>query len=115
MKNIHEIEIKIEKEDWLKALDKSFDKAKEKVKVDGFRKGKVPRDIYEKKFGKESLYEEAINIVLPDAYDKVFKENADLIPIIQPSIDIKEINEEGVTFTFKITTMPEVKIKKNKR
>ena len=114
MKNIHEIEIKIEKEDWLKALDKSFDKAKEKVKVDGFRKGKVPRDIYEKKFGKESLYEEAINIVLPDAYDKVFKENADLIPIIQPSIDIKEINEEGVTFTFKITTMPEVKIKKYK-
>ena len=114
MKNIHEIEIKIEKEEWSKALNKSFDKAKEKVKVDGFRKGKVPRDIYEKKFGKESLYEEAINIVLPDAYDKVFKENKDLVPIIQPAIDIKDINEDGVIFTFKITTMPEVKIKKYK-
>ena len=114
MKNIHEIGIKIEKEEWSKALNKSFDKAKEKVKVDGFRKGKVPRDIYEKKFGKESLYEEAINIVLPDAYDKVFKENKDLVPIIQPAIDIKDINEDGVIFTFKITTMPEVKIKKYK-
>ncbi|MBQ9024517.1 MAG: trigger factor [Bacilli bacterium] len=114
MKNIHEIEVKIEKEEWTKALDKSFEKAKNNVKVDGFRKGMVPRNIFEKKFGKESLYEEAINIVLPDAYDKVFKENKDLVPIIQPSIDIKEINEESVTFIFKITTKPEVKIKKYK-
>ena len=114
MRNVHEIEIKIEKEEWTKAIDKSFEKAQKNVKVDGFRKGKVPRGIFEKKFGKESLYEEAINIVLPDAYDKVFKENKDLVPIIQPSIDIKEINEESVTFIFKITTKPEVKIKKYK-
>ena len=112
MKNVHEIEVKIEKEEWTKAIDKSFEKAQKNVKVDGFRKGKVPRNIFEKKFGKESLYEEAINIVLPNAYDKVFKENKDLIPIIQPSIDIKEINEENVIFIFKITTKPEVKIKK---
>ena len=114
MKNVHEIEVKIKKEEWTKALDKSFEKAKNNVKVDGFRKGMVPRNIFEKKFGKESLYEEAINIVLPDAYDKVFKENKDLVPIIQPSIDIKEIKEDGVTFIFKITTKPEVKIKKYK-
>ena len=114
MKNVHEIEVKIEKEDWKNAIDKSFEKAQKNVKVDGFRKGKVPRGIFEKKFGKESLYEEAINIVLPDAYDKVFKENKDLVPIIRPSIDIKEINDESVTFIFKITTKPEVKIKKYK-
>ena len=114
MKNVHEIEIKIEKDEWEKALDKSFEKAKNNVKVDGFRKGKIPKDMFIKKFGKESLYEEAINVVLPDAYDKVFKENNDLIPIIQPSIDIKEIDENGVTFIFKITTKPEVKIKKYK-
>ena len=114
MKNIHEIEVKIEKNDWTKALDKSFEKASNSVKVDGFRKGKVPRNIFEKKFGVESLYEEAINIVLPDAYDKVFKENKDLVPIMQPSIDIKDIDENGVTFIFKITTKPEVKIKKYK-
>ena len=113
MKNVHEIEVKIEKKDWTEAIDKSFEKAQKNVKVDGFRKGKVPRNIFEKKFGKESLYEEAINIVLPKAYDKAFKDSK-LEPIIQPSIDIKEINEEGVTFVFKITTKPEVKIKKYK-
>lgn len=113
MKNVHEIEVKIEKKDWTEAIDKSFEKAQKNVKVDGFRKGKVPRNIFEKKFGKESLYEEAINLVLPKAYDKAFKDSK-LEPIIQPSIDIKEINEEGVTFVFKITTKPEVKIKKYK-
>ena len=113
MKNVHEIEVKIEKKDWTEAIDKSFEKAQANVKVDGFRKGKVPRNIFEKKFGKESLYEEAINIVLPKAYDKAFKDSK-LEPIIQPSIDIKEINEDGVTFVFKITTKPEVKIKKYK-
>lgn len=114
MKNIHEIEIKIENKEWNDALDKSFEKAKNSVKVDGFRKGMIPRNIFEKKFGKESLYEEAINIVLPSAYDKVFKENKDLEPIMQPSIDIKEIDENSVTFIFKITTRPEIKIKKYK-
>ena len=114
MKNVHEIEIKVEKDEWKRAIDKSFEKAKEKVKVDGFRKGKIPRDIYEKKYGIESLYEGAINIALPDAYEKVFKENKDLVPIMQPSIDIKDIDENSVTFVFKITTKPEVKIKKYK-
>ena len=115
MKNVHEIEVKIEKEEWKNAIDKSFEKNVKNAKVDGFRKGKVPRNIFEKKYGKESLFEEAINIVLPDAYDKVFKENKDLVPIIQPSIDIKEINDDSLTFIFKITTKPEVKIKKYKK
>ena len=113
-KNIHEIEIKIDKEEWKEAIDKSFEKASKKVKVDGFRQGKVPRNIFEKKFGVESLYEEAINIVLPNAYDKLFKENKDLVPIVTPSINIKDINENEVVFIFKITTKPEIKIKKYK-
>ncbi|MBP3634985.1 MAG: trigger factor [Bacilli bacterium] len=111
MKNIHEIEIKIEKDRWSKALDKSFEKNVKNAKVDGFRKGKVPRNIFEKKFGKESLYEDAINDVLPEAYEKALNDSK-LEPIIQPTIDVKEINEDAVTFIFKITTKPEVKIKK---
>ena len=113
-KNIHEIEIKIDKKEWKDAIDKSFEKVSKKVKVDGFRQGKVPRNIFEKKFGVESLYEEAINIVLPNAYEKVFKDNKDLSPIMQPKIDIKDINENEVVFIFTITTKPEVKIKKYK-
>lgn len=110
-KNIHEIEIEIKGKKWSDALDSSFLKAQKNAKVDGFRKGKVPRNIFEKRFGKESLYEEAINIVLVDAYkDALDKDN--LVPIIQPKIDIKEVNEEGVKFNFVITTKPEVKLNK---
>ena len=54
--NNHEVVIKIEGKEWSKALDKAFQERVKKVDIDGFRKGKVPRDIYEKKFGKESLY-----------------------------------------------------------
>lgn len=111
MKNVHEIEIKVEKENWSKALDKSFEKNAKNVKVDGFRKGKVPRNIFEKRFGVESLYEDAINEILPDAYAKALEESK-LEPIVQPVIDVKDINEESLTLTFKIITRPEVKIKK---
>lgn len=111
MKNIHEIEIKVDEKTWTKALDESFKKAQKNAKVNGFRKGKVPRNIFEKNFGIESLYEEAINIVLPDSYTKAIEKD-NLIPIIMPKIDIKEVNEKGVTILFTITTKPEVKIKK---
>ena len=111
MKNVHEIEVKIEKEEWATALDKSFEKSVKNIKVDGFRKGKVPRNVFEKKFGVESLYEEAINTVLPVAYTKALNESK-LEPIMQPMIDIKDINNESLTLTFKIITKPEVKIKK---
>lgn len=111
MKNVHEIEIKIDGEEWTKALDQSFKKAQKNAKVNGFRKGKVPRNIFEKNFGKEALYEDALNMVLSSAYTKALKKD-DLIPIVRPKIDIKEINEESVTIVFTITTKPDVKIKK---
>ena len=69
-KNIHEITKKIEGESWTKAIDEAFKEKQKSVKVDGFRKGKVPRSVYEKKFGKESLYLDAANHVLQEAYVK---------------------------------------------
>lgn len=111
--NVHEIEIKIENEAWEKALDASFEKKVKKIKVDGFRKGKCPRNIFEKKFGKESLYLEAADYVLPEAYESAVKKD-NLIPIIEPKVDIKKIDENGITFLFTITTKPEVKISKYK-
>ncbi len=113
MKNVHEIEIKIEKNDWEKALDKSFQKNVKNAKVNGFRKGKVPRDIFEKNYGIQSLYEDAINYVLPSAYEKALNDSK-LIPIMQPTIDIKDISKDSLILTFKIITKPEVKIKKYK-
>ena len=112
-KNIHEITVKIEGNDWNGAIDKVFEKKQKTVKVDGFRKGKVPRTIFEKKFGKESLYLDAANDVLPLAYEKAI-EDSKLIPVVQPSVDIKSIDESGVEFTFKVITKPEVKVNKYK-
>lgn len=112
-KNIHEISVKIEGEDWKKACDQVFLKKQKTVKVDGFRKGKVPRNIYEKRFGKESLYLDAANLVIDKAYHKAM-DNSNLKPVVQPSVDIKGIDDNGVEFTFKIITKPEITIKKYK-
>ena len=112
-KNIHEIPVKIEGEEWTKACDQVFLKKQKTVKVDGFRKGKVPRNIYEKRFGKESLYLDAANVVLQKAYDKVMKDSS-LDPVVQPSVDIKSIDDKGVEFLFRIITKPEISIKKYK-
>ena len=110
-KNVFEIDIKVDKKEFEDAIDKAFSKKQKDVKLDGFRKGKVPFDVYVKKFGKESLYMDAVDIVLPSAYKKAIDKDK-LIPIIEPKVDIKSINENGVEFKFTITTMPEVKIKK---
>ena len=112
-KNVHEVVIKIDGEVWTKALDQAFKKKQKTAKVDGFRKGKVPRDIYEKHFGKESLFIDAADSVLQDAYTKAMEESK-LVPVVQPAVDLKSLNEDGVEFTFKIVTKPEVKVKKYK-
>ena len=110
-KNVFEETVKFSKKEFEDAIDKAFENKKADIKLDGFRKGKVPKDIYFKKNGKESLYMDAIEVLLPDAYDKALKNYK---PIIDPKVDIKEVSEDGVTFLFTITTMPEVTIGKYK-
>lgn len=110
----NELTVKIEGDQWLKALDQAFEKKVKDVTVDGFRKGKVPRNVYEKKFGKESLFLDAADAVLQGAYAKVMEEHADLVPVVQPQVDLKKIDENGVEFVFTIVTAPEVNVKKYK-
>lgn len=110
-KNVFEEIVKFDKNEFEEAIDKAFENKKNDIKLDGFRKGKVPKDIYFKKAGKESLYMDALDLLLPEAYDKALK---DYKPIIDPKVDIKSISEDGVEFVFTITTMPEVNIKKYK-
>ncbi len=112
-KNIHEIKIEIKGDEWKKILDNTFDKVIKKVKIDGFRPGKAPRNIYEKKYGKQALVVEAVDNFMQDAYKKAldkFKGE----PIIQPTVSIQKADEEGVVYVFTFTTKPEVKIKKYK-
>lgn len=109
--NVFEETVKISKERFETAIDKAFEKKKSSIKMDGFRQGKVPKDVYFKKVGKESLYMDALDILLPEAYDEVMKNYK---PIIDPKVDIKSIGEDGVEFLFTITTMPKVEISKYK-
>ena len=112
-KNIHEVVIKIDGDAWKEALDKAFNSKKKDAKVDGFRKGKVPKDIYIKKFGIESLFLSAADLVLQDAYAKAMEESK-LIPVVQPDVNLKSIDEEKVEFSFSIVTKPGVKVNKYK-
>lgn len=107
-----EISIKIEGKEWEEALDKAFTEANKKVTIPGFRKGKAPKDVYIKQYGKESLFFDAADIVLNDAYQKMLKENGDLKIVAQPQVDLKNIGEDGVEFNFKLTLYPEVKLGK---
>ena len=111
--NIHEVSVKIEGADWKEALDKAFNEKVKDAKVDGFRKGKVPRNIYEKNFGKESLWLTAADITLQAAYVKAMEESK-LIPVVQPDVNLKNISDEEVEFIFTIITKPEVNVKKYK-
>ncbi len=112
-KNLHEVEIKIEGKDWTEAIDKTFEEKRKDLTIDGFRKGKVPRNIYEKKFGKESLFMDAVDKVVNVAFNRALEESK-LVPVVQPKVEITEIDANGVNFKFTITTKPEVKIKKYK-
>ena len=107
-KNVVSFEFSVSAEEFEKAVEKAYRKNVGKINIQGFRKGKAPRQIIERYYGKEIFYEDAINIVLPDAYDKAIEENS-IQPVDQPEIDLKgEISkEDGVTFTAKVTVKPE--------
>lgn len=113
MKNVHEIEFEIKGAEWQSALDQAFNKKKKDVKIDGFRKGSVTKDIYIKKLGIESLYMDAVDIALSSAYNNVIRDNK-LIPVCEPKIDIKEIDENHIKYQFVIITRPEMKLGKYK-
>ncbi|MFS0560948.1 trigger factor [Terribacillus sp. 179-K 1B1 HS] len=92
------------------ALDKAFQKVVKQVQVPGFRKGRVPRKIFEQRFGVESLYQDAIDIVLPEAYMNAVEETG-IEPVAQPDVDLEQI-EQGKELIFKatVTVKPEVEL-----
>lgn len=91
-------------------LKYSYNKNKGSIAIPGFRKGKAPRKLIEAQYGKGVFYDDAINFVLPDAYEAAVKEN-DLDVVSRPEVDITSIDEkEGVAFTAEVYIKPEVKI-----
>jgi len=109
-KNIKSFEFFVTAEEFAKACDEAYKKNVGKISVQGFRKGKAPRAIIERYYGKEVFYEDAINIVLPGAYDKAIMEQ-NIEAVAQPEVDIKEFDaEKGITFIAKVVVKPEFEL-----
>lgn len=93
-----------------KALDKAYNKVRKNVQVPGFRKGKVPRQVFNNVYGEAALYEDTLNLVFPEAYLNAVKE-ANLEVVAQPEVDVKSIEKgQDWVLTAKVTLKPEVKL-----
>lgn len=108
--NVGVLEVEVDSTRFTGALDEAFKKVVKSVNVPGFRKGKVPRKLFESRFGVESLYQDAVDILLPQAYQEAVAETG-IEPVDQPSVDVVQI-ETGKPFIFKatVTVKPEVQL-----
>ena len=107
-KNMAKLTIEVSSEEFEKAIAKAYKKNKNKISMPGFRKGKAPRAMIEKMYGKGVFYEDAANSIIPDAYADAAKES-ELEIVAQPEIDVTQI-ESGKPFIFTATVAlkPEV-------
>ena len=101
--------IEVGAEEFEAAINKAYLKMRGKIAVAGFRPGKAPRKMIEKLYGVEVFYEEAVNIVLPDAYEAAVKEQ-DLQVVGYPDVELVDCGKDGVTFKATVSVYPEVKL-----
>ncbi len=108
-KNQKVLEFSVDKATFDAAVDKAYKKNVSKINIPGFRRGKAPKSMIEKMYGKGFFYEDAINDILPAAYEAALAESG-LDIVSQPDIDIKAIDENGVVITAAVYVKPEVKL-----
>ena len=108
--NTGTLTVEVPAEEVTAGLDKAFKKVVKQVQAPGFRKGKMPRPMFEKMYGVEALYNDALDFILPEAYANAIEE-AGVEPIDRPEIDIEQM-EKGKALIFKavVTLKPEVKL-----
>jgi len=109
-KNVVEIEFSIDKKAFDEEVSRVFKKNVAKLNVPGFRKGKAPRSIIEKMYGKGVFYDDAINNLLPDAYTEAVKESKAEV-VSHPEFEVVSIDDDGVVMKAKVFVKPEVEIK----
>ena len=107
-----EVIIKIDGEEWQKAMDKEFKKLNKDAKIDGFRPGKAPKEMYVKKYGMTSIYMEAAENSLNKAYELMLEKNGDDVIVAQPEVNVSAVTDEYVEFKFNLTLKPIVKLGK---
>ncbi len=108
-KNKVKISFSVDAETFEKGMNYSYNKNKGSINIQGFRKGKAPRKLIEAQYGKAVFYDDAINYVLPEAYDAAVTEN-NLEVVSKPEIDVTAIDDNGVSFTAEVWIKPEVKL-----
>ena len=108
--NLYEIEFDVDKATLEAAIEKVYRKEVKNINIPGFRKGKAPRSIIESRYGKGVFYEDAINEIIPDAYEAAIKE-ANLTVVSRPEFDIVTIDDNGVVLKAKFYVKPEVSVK----
>ena len=107
--NKYELSISVDKATFDEAVTKVYKKQAKRITIPGFRRGKAPRAIIEKMYGKSVFYEDAVNEIIPDAYEEAVKES-ELKVVGRPEFDIDTIDDNGVVLTAKVFVKPEVKI-----
>ena len=108
--NTYEVEVSVDGETFKAAVDKVYKKESKKISVPGFRKGKAPRAIIERMYGKEVFYDDAMQDCYPEALDAAAKE-ADLKIISVTALEATEVSEDGFTFKATVIVEPEIEIK----
>ncbi len=112
--NMAKLTIEVPYEEFDKAVDQAYKKNKNRINVPGFRKGKVPRQIMEKMYGREVFFEDAANIIIPDAYSKAYDECEEEI-VSSPKIDVVQMEaDKPFIFTAEVALNPSVKLGKYK-
>ncbi|MDC2863204.1 MULTISPECIES: trigger factor [unclassified Bacillus (in: firmicutes)] len=108
--NVGVLTIEVDAKEVNNSLDAAFKKVVKTINVPGFRKGKMPRPLFEQRFGVESLYQDALDIILPKAYGEAIDETG-IFPVAHPEIDIEKFEKgQNLIFTAKVTVKPEVKL-----
>ena len=108
--NTYTLEVSISGEDFKAAIVKAYNKQKGKISIPGFRKGKVPMQMVERYYGKGVFYEDALDILYPDVVGDAIKESGIEAVSAPFDVDVKEIGENGVEMTMKITVKPEIEL-----
>ena len=108
--NVGVLTIEVDAEKVNEGLDAAFKKVVKQINVPGFRKGKMPRGMFERRFGVESLYQDAIDYLLPNAYAEAIEETG-IDPVDRPEIDVEQIEKgKSLILKAKVTVKPEVKL-----
>ena len=109
-KSTVKITIKFDGEEWKNALQTAYMKARGKFAINGFRKGKAPRNVIENMYGKGVFFEDAFDHAFSDEYREVLKNEKDFDPIAQPDVTVKSFDDNGIVFVAEVEVMPEVKL-----